>query len=240
MSNDMVRHGEFGKDLGLVHELLVTGRKVGARSAFYAALAHDEALFRRVVAMVSGQPDPVYDVAQVAALLDIRYSQKEIAAFGAPPNPLPGYLTFFDPGWSIVRIRTAVAGKDAFHAQDWYDCEPFANMQSRPGYRQIRMEADKGSFRRSFDEQREFPLFGEEVPLARAIVMGMVVHFLGSGTRLFQRCRVRCLDTDASGHRVGVGDFESLGFCLYGTSENTRATDLGIAICRGDEAMVGD
>lgn len=49
---DTARLDEFGKDLGLIHEVIVTGRKVGADRAFWAALAHDEDRFARVVALV--------------------------------------------------------------------------------------------------------------------------------------------------------------------------------------------
>ena len=50
----MENHGasKFGKELGLIHEMAVTGRKVGADEAFYAKLAHDEALFRQAVQFV--------------------------------------------------------------------------------------------------------------------------------------------------------------------------------------------
>ena len=44
---------EFGLDHGLIHEAVVTGRKVGADSDFWAALAHGEALFAKVVAFVA-------------------------------------------------------------------------------------------------------------------------------------------------------------------------------------------
>ncbi|MFH0814898.1 MAG: hypothetical protein V1902_02345 [Candidatus Falkowbacteria bacterium] len=53
---DVVRPVEdFGKDLGLVHEVVVTGRKVGAGRDFWARLAHDEAFFRRVVELDAPQ-----------------------------------------------------------------------------------------------------------------------------------------------------------------------------------------
>ena len=42
----------FGNDLGLVHEAVVTGRKVGAGKCFWTALAHSEELFEKVVALV--------------------------------------------------------------------------------------------------------------------------------------------------------------------------------------------
>lgn len=51
MGSSTVRQ-EFGTDFGLVHEFVVTGRKVGADRDFYAKLAHDEALFGQVVSMV--------------------------------------------------------------------------------------------------------------------------------------------------------------------------------------------
>ena len=44
----------FGKDNGLIHEAVVTGRKVGAGQNFWAKLAHDEELFEKVVALVAG------------------------------------------------------------------------------------------------------------------------------------------------------------------------------------------
>jgi len=43
---------EFGRDHGLVHEAVVTGRKVGAGQEFWGQLAHNEELFRRLVEMV--------------------------------------------------------------------------------------------------------------------------------------------------------------------------------------------
>jgi hypothetical protein len=45
---------------------------------------------------------PVYDAATIATLLGISYTPEQLAAFGAPPPPLEGFLTFFDPGWSIL------------------------------------------------------------------------------------------------------------------------------------------
>lgn len=49
----------FGKDLGVMHEASVTGRKVGLDKDFFAALAHDEGLFYRTIAFVkNGGRDP--------------------------------------------------------------------------------------------------------------------------------------------------------------------------------------
>lgn len=47
-----VRPEDFGKDLGLLHELVVTGRQIGVDRGFYAALAHSPELFLQVKAIV--------------------------------------------------------------------------------------------------------------------------------------------------------------------------------------------
>jgi hypothetical protein len=52
MEKSIVRQEEFGKDLGLIHEVVVTGRKAGATKKFWAKLAHNEHLFRLVVEQV--------------------------------------------------------------------------------------------------------------------------------------------------------------------------------------------
>lgn len=45
---------EFGKDHGLIHEVVITGRKVGAGATFWSRLAHDEKLFRKIAREVMG------------------------------------------------------------------------------------------------------------------------------------------------------------------------------------------
>ncbi len=48
----------FGSDYGLIHEAVVTGRRVGAGEQFWARLAHEEDLFRQVVDLVNASPAP--------------------------------------------------------------------------------------------------------------------------------------------------------------------------------------
>lgn len=57
MAETMVRQeaaetAEFGKDHALIHEAVVTGRKVGAGRKFWSALTHNEELFAKTVAFV--------------------------------------------------------------------------------------------------------------------------------------------------------------------------------------------
>lgn len=73
---------EFGKDNGLVHEAVVTGRKVGAGQTFWSRLAHNESLFRHVVKevmqmVVATQPfDPVLFVAEKWSLIPEERDQR--------------------------------------------------------------------------------------------------------------------------------------------------------------------
>lgn len=64
------RHGvsqepeEFGREHGLIHEAVITGRKVGAGKNFWKKLAHDQGLFQKTVAFVhrGGHSEPASQV----------------------------------------------------------------------------------------------------------------------------------------------------------------------------------
>jgi hypothetical protein len=75
---------------------------------------------------------PVYDARSVGRLLDITFSEAEVEMFGSPPPALPGFISFFDPGWSIISLRGAVAERGRiFGHQTWYDDKPFAQLAAR-------------------------------------------------------------------------------------------------------------
>ena len=47
---------EFGRVIGLIHEVMITGRKVGATADFFAKLAHEKNAFRKVLdALYNGE-----------------------------------------------------------------------------------------------------------------------------------------------------------------------------------------
>jgi hypothetical protein len=47
--SNTVRPEEFGKDHDVLHQMVVTGRKVGTGSDFYNALAENQSLFARAI-----------------------------------------------------------------------------------------------------------------------------------------------------------------------------------------------
>src|SRR5207244_1322915 len=85
--------------------------------------------------MNSQRNAPVYDAKRVADLLGMQYTEEQIKSFGPPPAPVEGYVTFFDPGLSILDIRSKVADKGhIFCVQTWYETQEFANREDRPRY----------------------------------------------------------------------------------------------------------
>lgn len=103
MSEDMVRLEEFGKDLGVVHEAVVTGRKVGAGKDFWSALAHQEDLFAEVADLVHTRLGIGWDY----------------------PKILADYERYY---WRIHGLKTDFSGVNipvADNAQfPWFVCRP--------------------------------------------------------------------------------------------------------------------
>jgi hypothetical protein len=56
----------FGKEIGLVHEAIITGRKVGVGREFWKALAHNQWLFKRVSDLVKSEENKYLALAEWA------------------------------------------------------------------------------------------------------------------------------------------------------------------------------
>lgn len=200
---------------------------------------------------------PVYDARQVnALLLPLRYSEGQLAAFGPPPESLPGFITFFDPGWSIVRLRQYCSHEDreyqwgprVFHREEksgltgcgfrspssdrdwWYEQRDFAKLEEAPCYRRIRMNAIEGSFGKTLSNQMTLLPPGEEVPLARQLVMGMALHYCLGKQRLFSSYYVNFGDKLEHGS-VGFVHFDAKGIEMnrLATYENDHRSNVGMA-----------
>ena len=58
---------EFGKDMGLMHEVVITGRKVGFTAENWGKLAHDEKIMAGVLEVLNGRAE----IKQVSYLVDL-------------------------------------------------------------------------------------------------------------------------------------------------------------------------
>jgi len=175
---------------------------------------------------------PVYDARAVSVLFDM--NADDIAeTCGIPPDVQPGFITFFDHGWSMLLLQETVGRQHAlFYPQHWYDNEAFAQTATTPGYCQLRMDAVPDSMGKTFAEQQALLSAKEEIPQARVVVMGIAIHFLATGQRLFPTCWVRCADVNSDGDRVSIGLFDSDGFNVSNCWDDLRGDDLGLASSR--------
>jgi len=94
---------DFGKDTGLLHELVIVGRRVGANREFYKALKSGDDLFREAVELVQmRQPIPTFGMPTRPTILLAELVNREIFAgineLITPerfpkPNFLEGWIT---------------------------------------------------------------------------------------------------------------------------------------------------
>jgi len=145
--SNTVRPEEFGRDLGVVHEAVITGRKVGADAKFWAMLAHDEEKFRELVAFASGSDCgkgwwfPF--TTTTATLIELRERNPDV----------------FEAG------------------NDWWLDQPFANEKGEVASLQLWTSILPGSLNKSWHDQRELLLKGEFVPTTRDLIEGTIACY---------------------------------------------------------------
>lgn len=181
---------------------------------------------------VMSESAPVYDAATVSRLLNFSYSREQLVAFGRPPKSLDGFVTFFDPGFSIAALWASFATrKSLLMPIDCSDAQVFAHVTDHPRYRQVRAAAVPRSVNKDLATQLRLLSLGEESAPARVVVTGIVVHFLATSKRLFRGQIVRCADkTDDDGHVI-VG-FDGSRLCVQESWDAFRSPDIGLASCR--------
>lgn len=227
MSKDIVRQStSFGEDHGLLHEVVITGRKVGADREFYSRLAHDENLFRQVVDLVSGvQPEKEDPLQAVMNVL------QHAAAKGVQCEN--GVYRFFDPGIPLVMLRKLqlVREQKLVYQQDWYDGYDWAKREDAPQERTLRIPVEN-SFGKSFSDQEKLLSSDEEVPSTRSVATFLVINALATGKRLLPDCYVRCIDKDSGGDRMYVGIFGARGLDVNDVSDDLCFARIGVVASR--------
>lgn len=237
MSQNMVRHKPFGSDYGLVHEAIVTGRKVGAGEEFWTALT-DETLFRKAMDAVLGEHRsyPVsasqeqaraimgsnfYHLSDAARHLGVTYSEEQQVELAEIPYSVATLEACRDthilfPGYplNILNLRKRV--RTAFRKQDWYNQEDFAR-KAKVGLRWylIRKTPVPNTTNKNLADQQKELAGNESVPRACEVIYMIMLHFLATGERLFEGVYVRCSDVSSSGDRVCLGGFDAEGLDVH-------------------------
>ena len=173
---------------------------------------------------------PVYDLAAIVSLLRPFRLGDELAAFGAPPSGVPGFLTFFDPGWSLLTLRAAVGSYQRIFRPQPAPPRRLLEATAAPAYRRVRMDALPESSCKAFGEQSGLLGPGEGVPTTRTLVLGILLHFLATGERLFLDGWVRTADVTGPGRHACVGDFLEDGLVLFDELDGGCSPDVGLAV----------
>ena len=197
-----VRPEEFGKEHGLIHEVVVTGRKVGADHEFWARLAHDEEIFRQVVSLVRGE----------AAVLE-------------------DFFLFTTSALTLNELWERNQDLFFQGSDRWWKDQSFANKEGKVGKLLLRTSAAPGSFSKTWSEQQRLLSDGEFVPTMRDLVEGMIAYYRATGKRLFFDYWVRSQDVSSDGRRVDVG-FSSDGVGVGNYWDDDRDSDVGLAVAR--------
>lgn len=255
MQNRMVRPDEnFGKDHGLIHEVVVTGRKIGAGQEFWAKLAHDEDLFRKVVTLVDRNGIeattsqklaraigiPVFGVEEAIRHLVLNPSRHQLAALSEVPfteatleECKDSHVLVAVFPLSIIEIHGKIpSGQRLFYNRDWYNEESFAKDRGETEWQLVRKTPVPNSTGKTWQEQWSLLAKDEETPKARVIVYTIIGHYLATSERLFDRIYVRCSDVVSDGYRVSIGRFGSRGLGVGRSWDVDRHDHLGLASVR--------
>ena len=256
MDSTVRQEKPFGSDHGLVHEAVVTGRKVGAGEEFWATLAHDEAMFRRVVDLVNGTtPVPstpvTLDQAQsimgtnfhgVEALEKLlgRNLAKQAKATLNKSVPFSAetleacrdtHVLVACAGISLMEVWSAQTALFYTKRDPWYKSQQFATTKVKAGWYLVRKTPVPDSTSKTWTEQRELLTEADEVPSASVLAQAILIHYLETKERLFEAIYVRVSDVDSGGYRVVLGDFDRGGL-FVNDRWDVRRGNVGVSASR--------
>ncbi len=246
---------EFGKDHSLIHEALVTGRKVGAGREFWSKLAHDEQLFREAVTLVLGDPSQYQPTTsqqraaeimgrnyhgpdQVAKHFGVRYRDTELTQLAEIPYPEDELRAKKDThilvaGYPLTTLEIRKRMKRNFYKQDWYENEDFARKTKVRLRWLLLLKTDVPNSRsKTYVEQTALLDPDDETSIFCEVVYGMNIHFAETGGRLHETYYVRCQDVTSHGNRVYVGSFYPEGLDVNAHWDVYRYGDFGLASSR--------
>lgn len=232
-----MKDNESDIGVGLLHEMTITGRKVGADRAFYAELAQNEKLFEQVVQLViSKDCTPTtsqeraceimgknfFGIREAVKRFRVNPTQEQLNALAKIPfseevleQAKDTHVLVAVFPLSIIKIR--VKARELFCLKEiaWWDDESFAKERGEVGWHLVRKTPIDKSTSRNWQEQQATLPKNDEVPTARVMVYTIIGHCLATGERLFKSGCVRTSSVDSGGYSIHVGNFGSLGLCIY-------------------------
>ena len=257
-TNTVRRPEPFGTDYGVIHKLIVTGRRVGADRDFYSRLADDPALFQQVVNFVNGgnpaeggtttpeiasqiMGDNFHGIDALKRHLGVELSAEFKKLFLNVPFSAEvlqacretHVLVACGP-LSLMDVWQAQTGLFYAKSELWYggSSEQFAQRQVKAGWQLVRKNPVPGSTNKTWDEQNGLLGTDEQVPSASVLAQAILIHYLETGKRLFGQIYVRVSDVDSDGGRVYVGGFDEDGLYDNGYWGDDRSSIFGLSSSR--------
>lgn len=248
---------ELGKELGFIHEGLITLRKAGMTHKLWAEITESEELAKKVVDLIKqgclklttsqrvarkimdknffGIEEAVAylgvnpTIQQITALLDVPFS-KIVLKESKNTHVLVAVFPL-----SILEIRDKVKsiklpnGQPLFSELLWYSKESFAKECDEVSWQLVRKTEITNSTSKNWWEQQTLLGKNDEVPTAQVIVYTVIGHYLATRERLLENVYVRTSSVDSGGNRIYVGGSDAKGFSIGNVWDDRRCDDLGVS-----------
>jgi hypothetical protein len=167
---------------------------------------------------------------QLAALATIPFSEGTLKQCKDTHLLVAGFpMTILE-----IRAKAPKNPKTFYSYKDaWYNGQVFAtNERVTARWYLIRKDIVASSTSKNFDKQKALLSENEEVPRACEFIYTIVLYFLATGERLFEKVYARCVDLASGGGRVGVGDFDADGLVVSNDWDDDALDSLGLASAR--------
>ena len=254
--DSMVRQqgDDFGKDYGLIHEAIVTGRKVGAGREFWTRLAHDETLFDKVVSYVERNGYEAttsqkqareimgknfFGIEEAVQHFGVKPTRAQLSALSEVPftegvleSHKDTHVLIAVFPISVLDVRKVDNGLFYSSSGEWYESEKFAKSKGKVGWQLVRKTPVKNSTSNNWDEQQALLAENDETPSAQVMVYTIIGHYKSTGERLFENVYVRTSCVGSDGNRVGVGRFVRVGLGVNDWCDVYRHGLLGVSSAR--------
>lgn len=135
-------------------------------------------------------------------------------------------------GLSLHEVRKSQPDLFEYKAEKWWNSQPYFRSFAKVGWYLIRKGPVPNSLNEAWNDQVKLLSDMETVPSASVLAQAVLIHYLDTGTRLFEDAIVRVSDLDSRGDQFVVGGF-SRGFCVGDFWWNAVCNEsLGIASAR--------
>jgi len=167
----------------------------------------------------------MFDAKTVGELLHTPFTEEELAAFGKPPAPIDGYLTYFDPGLSVMQLRRDVLGDKKRHG---YTDEEYAWEEGMPGYRQLHVSAMAQQLGVGWNDV--VVPEGDEVPGIRTVATAQTICYLAKNP-LLPSGMFRCAEAGDGWHAIISGTTKD-DFGIGGNPDDSTSSIIGTAFIK--------